>query len=98
MAVTVNRGQSIVFDLEFFQEDEDGPVLNLTGGTVQIAEKNFYGDPVCAIVSAVGGTATVTLSTDVTLHMSTKTTQWFKVSAIVGPTTYVFPKVEMTVS
>lgn len=98
MPISVNRGQTLALEMEFFQTDETGPALDLTQATLSVEESNFRGTVTVAITDAINGKAKVSLSSTTTRDMSLTRISWFKIAVEIAGQRTVTPKIEMQAS
>lgn len=96
MPINVVRGQTLTLLLEFFQAEEDGPPLNLTGATVSVHQSNYNATPLMAVTDAPNGQVTVVIQSAGTDRMSLNRPSWLQIK-VVFPSgeVRVTPRIEM---
>lgn len=96
--IKIRQGQTVDLSLEFFQKDETGARLDLTGSTLSFAKNTFPTAPTLTATDAATGRAKLTMTTAQTNALSVNKSYHVKVSITqLNGTVRVYPTLTFTV-
>lgn len=99
MPIQIARGQSMDILMEYFQEDEDGPPIDLTGAVFSIHDANYPAQAEFEAVNLANGQVNLVISEAASEVMVSTRVNWFKVKVeIANVYEDVSPRIEFEVT